>query len=230
MMEIYGFPYLDPSHKLRFTMGILSAASTTTLDQIELQSYVRQVVGAESSMPNFIDVPTTALVDGQTVTVPIHFNFSVADTDLGNWKLTSIIRPYLIKGGLVATSRTVQVTFPAGSQNITWIPCFGFGRGPILPVQASSPTAPETLETEFAAPAQQNQQQHFVMFFTFAIVGGLILLAIIYNLGCYTYKNRKSVIKIEETKQTNVENDTSGQREQDKLLVTQTPSTYQALA
>jgi len=46
-MEIYGFPYLDSTHQLRFTMGILSAASSTTIEQYEVTRAIRQVVGGD---------------------------------------------------------------------------------------------------------------------------------------------------------------------------------------
>jgi len=164
-------------------------------------------------------------VDRNLVTVPIRFNFS-ADADLGNWKLTSIIRPYLVKGGLLITSRTAQATFPAGSLNITYTPCFGFGRGPVFPIPTSS-DLPETMETEFSAVLSTKNTQQLVMFITFGLVGGLIAIAIIYNFACYSYKNRKMIPKIEETKG---DHGTTNQREQEALLVTQTPPTYQTLA
>jgi len=158
---------------------------------ISLPTHVRQVVGSGPSA-NFIDLPKTSLVDGNVVNVTIYVNQSAVDNELANWKLTQMIKPYLVQGGLLITSRTVRIIFPPGSQNITYQPVFGFGPGPTLPVPAvvAGPGGMGELEAEVSS-STFNRTQHIITVATFATVCGLVTLAMCYNIGYYIWSNRQ---------------------------------------
>jgi len=186
-LEISGFPYKSTSHSLAFTMGILSASDTTVMQTSDVPSHVRQVV-SHGTRANFIDLPTVALVDDVIQPVALETDTAPTDNELGNWKLTSIIRPYLQKGGLVINSRTVKVNFPVGANDITWQPNFGFGEGPILPDPPAPAEAPPSIEEEEAiAQEEAAAQVQEAITVTTSVIGALVGFAAIALIATFAF-------------------------------------------
>jgi len=205
-------------------MGILSASNTAVLQAAETQNRLREVVG-EDIRANFIDLPTEALVDGQNVEVPVAINTNPSDNDLGNWKLTSIIRPYLIKGGLSICSRYALVTFPAGAENITYQPSWGFGVGPVLPVE-NSPA--QELESQEEQEREAEAQTAQTIEITTSVIGGVLgflALALCGTFFFVKYARRKS----QSIQRSTLNEDVEGIPATDKIIISGNPSAYQSL-
>jgi len=200
-------------------MGILSASNTTELETIQIHHRERQVVG-HGDRANFIDIPDYAVVDGVAVTVPVSFDYAPADADMGNWKLTSIIKPYLVKGGLVTNSRTAFVVFPPGANNITYQPVLGFGRGPVVPIDPVEEE--ELLEAE---QAQMDRLHTQTIIIVSSSVGGVLVLTCLAVIWFMVWTKKRKQPKVEDI---NTDPQTA-QQEQDKLIITQNPSSYQTL-
>jgi len=149
-------------------------------------------------------------------------NMNPSDNDLGNWKLTQMIRPYLIKGGLSIVSRYALITFPAGANDIIYQPTFGFGSGPNVPDPEPEISPAEEQEIEREAEAAQTTKTIEI---TGEVVGGVLGFLTVALIGTFLivkYARRKNSPS---KKRTTTDEDVEGQPTPNKVPT----SSYQSL-
>jgi len=173
-VEIYNFPYLNPSDSVSLTVGIVTATaniSTNATVTVNANSSERYQYGANQSALYF-DLALTALCDGETKSITLYSSTGVL-ADFNNSGIQAQVQS-MVNAGINVVIK--KIVFPPGAINITYDPTMGIGSGP---------TAKSVVE--------EGLSKSMIAWIFVGILCGVFIIA---ALACYLFRNaRKNRVK-----------------------------------